>query len=33
MFEEKISQEFGLKDIDETRNYFLELMIKKHEKV
>ena len=33
MFEEKISQEFGLKDIDEKRNYFPELMIKKHEKV
>ena len=24
MLEENISQEFGLKNIDETRNYFLE---------
>ena len=39
MVEENISQEFWLKYIDETRNYFLkeieqnELMIKKHKKV
>ena len=39
MVEENISQEFGLKSIDETRNYFLEeikrneLMSKKHKKV
>ena len=39
MVEENISQEFRLKNIDETRNYFLkeieqnELMIKKHKKV
>ena len=39
MVEEKISQEFRLKNIDETRNYFLEeikqneLMSRKHKKV
>ena len=39
MVEENISQEFRLKSIDETRNYFLEeikqneLMSKKHKKV
>ena len=39
MLEENISQEFRLKNIDETRNYFLEeikqneLMSKKHKKV
>ena len=39
MVEENISQEFRLKNIDETRNYFLkeieqnELMNKKHKKV
>ena len=39
MVEEKISQEFRLKNIDETRNYFLEeikqneLVSKKHKKV
>ena len=39
MTEENISQEFELKNIDETRNYFIkeinqnELMSKKHEKV
>ena len=39
MVEKNISQEFGLKSIDETRNYFLEeikqneLMSKKHKKV
>ena len=39
MVEENISQEFRLKNIDETRNYFLEeieqneLMSKKHKKV
>ena len=39
MVEENISQEFRLKTIDETRNYFLEeikqneLMSKKHKKV
>ena len=39
MFEENISQEFRLKNIDETRNYFLEeikqneLMSKRHKKV
>ena len=39
MFEENISQEFRLKNIDETRNYFLEeitqneLMCKKHKKI
>ena len=39
MFEKNISQEFRLKDIDETRNYFIvernqnELMSKKHKKV
>ena len=39
MFEEKISQEFRLKNIDETRNYFIkeisqnELMSKKNKKV
>ena len=39
MFEEKISEEFRLKNIDETRNYFLEeikqneLMSKKHKKI
>ena len=39
MFEENISQEFKLKNIDETGNYFIEkinqneLMSKKHKKV
>ena len=39
MVEENISQEFRLKNIDETRNYFLEeikqneLMRRKHKKV
>ena len=39
MFEKNISQEFRLKDIDETRNYLIvernqnELMSKKHKKV
>ena len=39
MFEENLSQEFRLKNIDETRNYFLEkieqnqLMSKKHKKI
>ena len=39
MAEENISQEFRLKNIDETRNYFLEeikqneLMSKKHKKI
>ena len=39
MFEENISQEFRLKNVNETRNYFLEeieqnqLMSKKHKKV
>ena len=39
MVEENISQEFRLKNIDETRNYFLEeikqneLMSRKHKKV
>ena len=39
MFEENVSQEFRLKNIDETRNYFLEkieqnqLMSKKHKKI
>ena len=39
MVEENISQEFRLKNIDETRNYFLKeidqngLIIKKHRKV
>ena len=39
MVEENISQEFRLKNLDETRNYFLkeieqnELMSKKHKKV
>ena len=39
MAEENISQEFRLKNIDETRNYFIEeinrngLMSKKHKKV
>ena len=39
MVEEKISQEFTLKNIDETRNHFLkeieenELMSRKHKKV
>ena len=39
MFEENVSQEFRLKNIDETRNYFLEeikqneLMSKRHKKV
>ena len=39
MVEENISQEFRLKNIDQTRNYFLEeikqneLMSKKHKKV
>ena len=39
MFEENISQEFRLKNIDERRNYFIEelkqneLMSKKHKKV
>ena len=39
MIEENINQEFRLKTIDETRNYFLEeikkneLMIRKHKKV
>ena len=39
MFEENISQEFRLKNIDERRNYFTEeikqneLMSKKHKKV
>ena len=39
MFEENISQEFRLKNIDEKRNYFIEelkqneLMSKKHKKV
>ena len=39
MVEENVSQEFRLKNIDETRNYFLEeiehnkLMSRKHKKV
>ena len=39
MTEEKVSQEFRLKNIDETRNYFIEeinqneIMNKKHKKV
>ena len=39
MFEENISQEFRLKNIDETRNYLIqeisrnELISKKHKKV
>ena len=39
MFEENVSQEFRLKNIDETRNHFLEkieqnqLMSKKHKKI
>ena len=39
MAEENVSQEFRLKNIDETRNYFLEkieqnqLMSKKHKKI
>ena len=39
MVEENISQEFRLKNVDETRNYFLEeikqneLMSKKHKKI
>ena len=33
MVEENISQEFRLKNVDETRNYLLELMSRKPKKV